>query len=258
MSIISWTSPAPSARILPVSSETSSPRGSLCARSSSPNRRMTSPRFGAGRMRHSSNLRRAAATRASYCTRVTAWMRPWIRPVDGSTDSSGSPPPSSAAATPSRSRTAFTRSDGIVPPSYRKAIEDRSGFASPRRRVLEEPEIDEAAHRLITGCVRVGVVGAVEPVPERLGQSGVGADHDGALQQRTPLDHPVEVGLGVHPVVHLQLDGLHRGHPAGQRTIIRTVFPAVSGAKFAPVNAGPIRCPMEMVQAENHLARPPW
>jgi len=41
------------------------------------------------------------------------------------------------------------------------------------------------------------------------------------------------------------------------RTIIRTVFPVVSGAKFAPVNAGPIRCPMEMVQAENHRARPP-
>src|SRR6267142_5591107 len=216
MSIISWTSPAPSARILPVSSETNSPRASLCARSSSPSRRMTSPRCGAGRMRHSSNLRRAAATRASYCTLVIAWMRPWTRPVEGSTDSSGSPP-SSAAATPSRSRTAFARSDGIVPPWYRKAIEDRSGFASPRRRVLEEREIDEAAHRLITGGVRVGVVGAVVPVPERLGQSGVGADHDGALQQRAPLDHPVEVGLGVNPVVHLQLYGLHRRRPAGHR-----------------------------------------
>jgi len=41
------------------------------------------------------------------------------------------------------------------------------------------------------------------------------------------------------------------------RTIIRTVFPAVSGAKFAPVNAAPSDGPMEMVQAENHLARPP-
>ena len=34
MSIISWTSPSPSARILPISSETSRPSGSLCSRSS--------------------------------------------------------------------------------------------------------------------------------------------------------------------------------------------------------------------------------
>ncbi len=43
------------------------------------------------------------------------------------------------------------------------------------------------------------------------------------------------------------------------RTIMRMVLPVRSGAKFAPVNAGPIRCPMEMVQAENQFPRPwPW
>src|SRR5439155_195109 len=45
MSIISCTSPRPSGRIFPVSSETSSPRGSLNYRSSSPRRRTTCPRI---------------------------------------------------------------------------------------------------------------------------------------------------------------------------------------------------------------------
>ena len=39
MSIISWTSPSPSARILPVSIETRAPSGSLYARKASPMRR---------------------------------------------------------------------------------------------------------------------------------------------------------------------------------------------------------------------------
>mmetsp|Transcript_10278 Transcript_10278/g.24590 ORF Transcript_10278/g.24590 Transcript_10278/m.24590 type:complete len:218 (-) Transcript_10278:358-1011(-) len=48
MSMNSCTSPMPSARILPISSETSSPRGSTYLRSSSPIWRTISPRLGAG------------------------------------------------------------------------------------------------------------------------------------------------------------------------------------------------------------------
>ena len=59
MSIISCTSPSPSALILPVSSVTRLPSALLCARSSSPIRRTISPRFGAGTMRHCSNTLRA-------------------------------------------------------------------------------------------------------------------------------------------------------------------------------------------------------
>ena len=52
MSIISWTSPRPSERILPASIDTSAPRSSLCSRSSSPRRRTRLPRTGAGVVRH--------------------------------------------------------------------------------------------------------------------------------------------------------------------------------------------------------------
>ena len=52
MSIISWTSPSPSCRIFPASSVTSRPSASLLTRNSSPNRRISSPRRGAGTSRH--------------------------------------------------------------------------------------------------------------------------------------------------------------------------------------------------------------
>ena len=51
MSIISCTSPRPSEGILPASNVTRRPRSALAARSSSPNRRISSPRRGAGTVR---------------------------------------------------------------------------------------------------------------------------------------------------------------------------------------------------------------
>mmetsp|Transcript_23198 Transcript_23198/g.54795 ORF Transcript_23198/g.54795 Transcript_23198/m.54795 type:complete len:524 (+) Transcript_23198:3704-5275(+) len=51
MSIISWTSPRPSLVTLPASMDTSCASWALWARSSSPNRRTSSPRFGAGTTR---------------------------------------------------------------------------------------------------------------------------------------------------------------------------------------------------------------
>ena len=60
MSIISWTSPRPSCTILPASSVTSLPKACLLARSSSPNRRISSPRLGAGTSRQA----RKASTEA--------------------------------------------------------------------------------------------------------------------------------------------------------------------------------------------------
>ena len=65
ISIISCTSPSPSDRIFPTSSEISSPRASLFARRSSPRVRTTSARFGAGRVRHSRNRASASPTSAS-------------------------------------------------------------------------------------------------------------------------------------------------------------------------------------------------
>ena len=72
MSIISCTSPSPSALILPISSETRLPRSDLCRRSSSPTRRTASPRFGAGTVRQASATSRAAAITCSYCAGVVA------------------------------------------------------------------------------------------------------------------------------------------------------------------------------------------
>ena len=65
MSIISCTSPSPSGRILPISSETRRPSASLWARSALPRAFTTSPRFGAGHVRHHWNASVAvAATRS--------------------------------------------------------------------------------------------------------------------------------------------------------------------------------------------------
>ena len=65
MSIISWTSPRPSERILPASIDTSAPRSSLCSRSSSPRRRTTLPRTGAGVVRHVAKASRRPLTAVS-------------------------------------------------------------------------------------------------------------------------------------------------------------------------------------------------
>ncbi len=62
MSIISWTSPRPSERILPVSIDTSSPSSVLCSRRSSPSRRTVAPRTGPGVSRHVSNAVIALST----------------------------------------------------------------------------------------------------------------------------------------------------------------------------------------------------
>ena len=63
MSIISCTSPRPSVRILPISSETSRPRSSFFSRRASPSWRTTSPRRGAGTARQ--------ATKAFSAWRMT-------------------------------------------------------------------------------------------------------------------------------------------------------------------------------------------
>ena len=67
MSIISCTSPSPSALILPFSSATSEPSASLCSRSSSARRRTAWPRTGAGTSRH-----RIAAAAAASSTAATS------------------------------------------------------------------------------------------------------------------------------------------------------------------------------------------
>ena len=68
MSIISWTSPRPSERILPASMETRRPSASLWARSSSPSSRTSSPRWGAGTLRQA----RKAAWAVSIARRASA------------------------------------------------------------------------------------------------------------------------------------------------------------------------------------------
>ena len=87
MSIISCTSPSPSALILPISSETRLPRSDLCRRSSSPTSRTASPRFGAGTARQASATSCAAAMTCSYCAGVVARTLAMISPVAGFVES---------------------------------------------------------------------------------------------------------------------------------------------------------------------------
>ena len=81
MSIISWTSPRPSERILPASIDTSSPRSALWSRSSSPRRCTRAPRTGAGVVRHVANASVAMATARS--TSPTSPAAPSEPPVIG-------------------------------------------------------------------------------------------------------------------------------------------------------------------------------
>ncbi len=87
MSIISWTSPSASERILPTSRLTSVPRSSLCCRSSSPKRRTSPPRTGAGTVRHSRKASwarsTAPATSAASCQRAENSGSPLIGEVTG-------------------------------------------------------------------------------------------------------------------------------------------------------------------------------
>ena len=81
MSIISWTSPSPSERILPASIDTSSPSSALCSRSSSPRRRTRLPRSGAGVVRQ---VRKASwATATALSTSAGEPAAPSVPPVIG-------------------------------------------------------------------------------------------------------------------------------------------------------------------------------
>lgn len=76
MSIISWTSPSPSDRSFPASSVTRRPRASLCRRSSTPSRRTSSPRTGAGTPRHCRNAAWARSMAASLSLAETSFTLP--------------------------------------------------------------------------------------------------------------------------------------------------------------------------------------
>jgi len=70
---------------------------------------------------------------------------------------------------------------------YRKCNRGRFSLRFTTPTVLEEREIDEAAHRLIT-AVFGWVVEQLNPSQSDSDNPGVGADDDGALQQRTPFE----------------------------------------------------------------------
>ena len=118
MSIISCTSPMPSALILPFSSATSLPSGSSLSRSALATRRMASPRTGAGVMRQVSKDSRAVAITRSYSAGVVERTLAMTLPVVGLIDSISAPagslllsPPSQvpgfSAARPRESRICF-------------------------------------------------------------------------------------------------------------------------------------------------------
>ncbi len=91
MSIISQTSPSASARIFPVSSEMRAPSSFFFSRSASPMRRTSSPRRGAGTVRHARNAECAAATAWSKSS-GDAWRTERIGvPVAGLTEVSSPP-----------------------------------------------------------------------------------------------------------------------------------------------------------------------
>src|SRR5574340_214919 len=103
MSIISWTSPSPSLSILPTSSVTSAASAGLCARSSSANRRTSSPRRGAGMSRQRKNASRALPIAASAAAALISWTCASTAPSIG--ERTGRLPwRSAAAATPSAAR----------------------------------------------------------------------------------------------------------------------------------------------------------
>ncbi len=103
MSIISCTSPRPSDTILPTSSVTSAPRASFEARNSSPSRRTSSPRRGAGTSRQARKALWAvlmiSAMSAAGVSRIRAISAPSIGERTAS-----EPPESSAGVKPKRMR----------------------------------------------------------------------------------------------------------------------------------------------------------
>ena len=109
MSIISCTSPSPSVAILPISRVTNAPSAAFACRSRSPSCRITSPRLGAGILRHTTNAASARATIWSYSSTVTCRTDARADPSIGlTTDNSGplpiqSPlnPPTFCSAIPS-------------------------------------------------------------------------------------------------------------------------------------------------------------
>src|ERR1700722_14691776 len=83
MSIISCTSPSPSLTTLPASSVTSRPRSVLLARNSSPNRRISSPRRGAGTLRQSRKAWCAVSIAAVAPAGSIVRTAPVVSPVIG-------------------------------------------------------------------------------------------------------------------------------------------------------------------------------
>src|SRR5512145_1314120 len=128
MSIISWTSPLPSSRILPVSSVTSSPSSALCVRNSSPKRRISSPRRGAGTVRQDWKAAAARPIIASRSRKDAVRTRPSFAPSIG--ECTARSPPVAA----SRSRPKASKSCAAV-----MSVTSPAGFAGavarePRRR----------------------------------------------------------------------------------------------------------------------------
>ena len=104
MSIISCTSPRPSETILPTSKVTRAPRASFEARNSSPSRRTSSPRRGAGTSRQTPKALRARAMIAGMSAGGVSLMRAISAPSIGERTESD-PPQSSAVLNPKPSRT---------------------------------------------------------------------------------------------------------------------------------------------------------
>src|SRR6185437_4043246 len=104
MSIISCTSPSASDPILPASSVTRWARSALAARSSSPSRRTSSPRRGAGVARQARNASWAAMTARSTEAGLSSCASAMVSPVTG--ERTGRlPPVQRLSATPRRAST---------------------------------------------------------------------------------------------------------------------------------------------------------
>ncbi len=108
MSIISWTSPSASERVLPTSAVTRVARSALYSVSSSPQRLTSAPRRGAGTSRQVTNASAAASMAASMaassCSVVPTSSPPVIglaMAVSPSRPASSTPHAFSAARTPS-------------------------------------------------------------------------------------------------------------------------------------------------------------
>src|SRR5579871_2427603 len=159
MSIISCTSPRPSETILPASSVTTAPSAAFDARNSSPSRRTSSPRRGAGTSRQAAKAAFARAIVAGASLAGVSAMRAISLPSIGlRTDSV--PPESSASEKPAaRSTSCPVRIGSLHAPQFGRYRPQMWRKGKPRGKARDLP----LAQRVVAGLSPVSYISQRRP-----------------------------------------------------------------------------------------------